>query len=89
MTGTADAVEVWIEDRGPGVPAGARSRLFEGRAIDAGAGANSGLGLGLQLSKALVEAMGGSIRYEDRSGGGAAFVVRLVADHSLVLDTPD
>ncbi|HEY0483306.1 MAG TPA: HAMP domain-containing sensor histidine kinase [Kofleriaceae bacterium] len=68
-----------VEDRGPGVPAELRTRIFEpfarGRATDRAAG--SGLGLGLAICRRIVDGHGGAIDVEDRAGGGARFVVRL------------
>jgi signal transduction histidine kinase len=68
-----------VEDRGPGVPAELRTRIFEpfarGRATDRTAG--SGLGLGLAICRRIVDGHGGMIEVEDRAGGGARFVVRL------------
>ncbi len=73
-------VEIAVEDEGPGVPPALRERIFErfGRLHDADtANVPSGLGIGLYLVRRIVEAMGGGIRVEDVSGGGARFVVRL------------
>ncbi len=68
-----------VEDRGPGVPDELRTRIFEpfarGRTTDRAAG--SGLGLGLAICRRIVDGHGGTVRVEDRSGGGARFVVRL------------
>jgi signal transduction histidine kinase len=61
------------------VPDELRTRIFEpfarGRATDRAAG--SGLGLGLAICRRIVDGHGGTVRVEDRSGGGARFVVRL------------
>jgi signal transduction histidine kinase len=65
-------------DRGPGVPAAARERIFEpffrlaGHAEQAG-----GVGLGLSLVKQIAERHGGSVRCEAREGGGSCFVLSL------------
>jgi signal transduction histidine kinase len=71
-----------VEDRGPGVPADARERIFEPFArgaerIDRSTG--PGLGLGLAICKRIVDGHRGTIRVEDRPGGGARFVVELPA----------
>jgi len=63
--------EVRIGDSGPLVPAELRARLFEPYFTTK----STGLGLGLNLSRAIVEAVGGSLDYED-SHGKKAFVVR-------------
>jgi two-component system OmpR family sensor kinase len=70
-----------VEDRGPGVPEDQRDRIFQpfargkNRATDRAAG--TGLGLGLAICKRIVDGHRGSIHVEDRSGGGARFVVTL------------
>jgi two-component system, OmpR family, sensor kinase len=73
-----------VEDRGPGVPRELRTRIFEpfarGRANDRSSG--SGLGLGLAICRRIVEGHGGTIRVEDRAGGGARFVVQLPASET-------
>lgn len=56
------------EDRGPGLPADARDRLFEPFVRGDGAGK---LGLGLALVQRIARAHGGDAFAEDREGGGA------------------
>jgi two-component system sensor histidine kinase KdpD len=70
-----DALEVMIADRGPGLKSGDLGRVFEKfyRASEAPGGA----GLGLAICKAVVEAHGGTIRAENRPGGGAIFILTL------------
>jgi signal transduction histidine kinase len=74
---TPGAVEVRVEDDGPGVPAEIEATLFQpfvtGRGRDA---KHPGTGLGLAIAARWVERHGGSIRYERREEGGARFVVR-------------
>nr|HET7859790.1 ATP-binding protein [Caldimonas sp.] len=73
-------ITVQICDRGPGVPAEMRERIFEpffrlpGHAEQAG-----GVGLGLALVKQIAERHGGSVRCEAREGGGSRFVMVLPA----------
>ncbi|QPF74392.1 HAMP domain-containing histidine kinase [Roseateles sp. DAIF2] len=76
----ADRLELRINDRGPGVPAEMRERIFEpffrlpGHAEQAG-----GVGLGLSLVKQIAERHQGSVRCEAREGGGSCFVLSLPA----------
>jgi two-component system sensor histidine kinase HydH len=67
------AVEIAVEDTGPGVDAGTRRRLFEPLVTTK----DKGIGLGLALVKRIAERHGGTVEYSDRPGGGARFTVRL------------
>jgi signal transduction histidine kinase len=69
------AIEIDVEDSGPGVDAATRRQLFEPLVTTK----ERGIGLGLALVKRVTERHGGSVRYSDRSGGGARFTVRLPA----------
>jgi two-component system sporulation sensor kinase C len=67
-----------VRDQGPGVPASARSRIFEPFVTTKGRGAaTGGMGIGLSLVRRSVEAMGGTIDIEDPPDGGAEFVIRI------------
>jgi two-component system, NtrC family, sensor histidine kinase HydH len=70
---TPDAVQLAIEDSGPGVSEAIRRRLFEPLMTDKA----RGIGLGLPLVKRIIERSGGSITYAPREGHGARFVLRL------------
>ena len=66
-----------IADRGPGVPEHDLKRVFDKFyriPIPEGAG---GTGLGLSICKGIVEAHGGRISAENRTGGGLRIVIRL------------
>jgi signal transduction histidine kinase len=69
-----------VDDEGPGVPPDERALVFgrfaRGRAASA-RGGTDGTGLGLALVAQHVAAHKGTIRIEDRPGGGARFVVEL------------
>ncbi|MBM4397547.1 MAG: sensor histidine kinase KdpD [Deltaproteobacteria bacterium] len=75
--GSQGEVVVWVADRGPGVPTGEESRVFEKfwRSRDAGNASvrAGGVGLGLAVCRAAVELHGGRIRVENLAEGGAAF----------------
>jgi signal transduction histidine kinase len=67
-----------VLDRGPGVPAAQRERIFEPFYRLPGASEREGgVGLGLSLVKSISERHGGTVRCEDRPGGGASFIVEL------------
>lgn len=69
-----------VADRGPGVPADLRGRLFERFARGGGDRAPSGgSGLGLAIVKAVADAHGGRVHLAEPDGGGARFVVTLPA----------
>jgi two-component system OmpR family sensor kinase len=65
-----------VADRGPGVPASERVRVFE-RFHRAPGSRGPGAGLGLAIARAVVDAHGGSISVAETPGGGATFVVEL------------
>ena len=71
------SIVVKIGDDGPGVKKDHVDRIFD--PFFTQRPASDGTGLGLFLSRKMVEEAGGSLRYEDRSGGGALFVVEVPA----------
>ncbi len=71
----ADAVEIDITDTGPGIAPEHLPRLFE--RFFTTRGDRHGTGLGLALTRAVVEAHGGSLQAESPPEGGARFIVRL------------
>jgi two-component system, OmpR family, sensor histidine kinase KdpD len=73
---TPDEVSVEVADRGPGVPAAERERIFDKFYRVPGA-RTGGAGLGLAICRGIVEAHGGRIRVADREGGGAVFCFTL------------
>jgi signal transduction histidine kinase len=64
-----------IEDNGPGVPESIREHLFE-PFISQSPGRER-LGLGLFLGASLLNMYDGRLLYEERSGGGASFVIEM------------
>ncbi|MEO6210984.1 MAG: ATP-binding protein [Gemmatimonadaceae bacterium] len=86
LSRTGTMIAISVADRGPGVPAAERERIFEPfyrperSTPDAG---SAGLGLSIALRLAMVQ--GGTLTYEDRSGGGSVFTLALpaVADSAM------
>ncbi|MFF4650416.1 ATP-binding protein [Streptomyces sp. NPDC001380] len=74
-----DRVELRVVDRGPGIPAEDRDRVFQPFQRLGDTDNTTGTGLGLALSRGLAEAMGGSLGVEDTPGGGATLVLTLPA----------
>lgn len=72
-----DAVELTVQDNGPGVPAAERESIFRRLYRGDASRSQRGLGLGLSLVKAIVEAHAGTVSIDDAAGGGARFTVRL------------
>jgi len=84
--GSAIAIDVRIEgakaalsvrDRGPGIPQEFIARLFQrfAQVNPLNNKTQRGTGLGLSICKALVQGMGGDIRYRAAEGGGSEFVI--------------
>jgi signal transduction histidine kinase len=73
-----DAAVLRVRDRGPGVPAAERERIFEPFYRLAGASeVHGGVGLGLALVRSIVQRHHGAVHCEDQEGGGACFALRL------------
>jgi signal transduction histidine kinase len=66
-------VDITVDDEGPGIAAGAQSRLFEPFFTTKG----HGTGLGLAITRQIVEAHSGTIACESRAQGGARFWIHL------------
>ncbi|MCP5524245.1 MAG: HAMP domain-containing histidine kinase [Verrucomicrobiales bacterium] len=72
-----------ISDTGIGIPAAERARIWERLYRGDKSRSQRGLGLGLSLVKAFVEAHGGTIRVDERPGGGTVFRLQLpVSPHA-------
>lgn len=74
-----DRLELQVLDRGVGVAAHEREKIFEPfHQVDAGqARSYPGLGIGLALVRRLVHAHGGGVDVAERAGGGSSFRVLL------------
>jgi two-component system sensor histidine kinase KdpD len=68
-----------VRDRGPGVPAEQRERLFEPFQRGPSRGESGGTGLGLAIARGAARAQGGDVVYRPREGGGSVFTLRLPA----------
>ncbi len=69
---------VSVADRGPGIPAAERDRVFERfYKVDRARGGPGGTGLGLSIARHIAERHGGRIWVEGREGGGSTFVAEL------------
>jgi two-component system sensor histidine kinase/response regulator len=69
---------ILVEDEGPGLPEDERQAIFE-KYVQRDA-RHGGVGLGLYVCKAVITAHGGTIRAENRPGGGARFILDLTRD---------
>ncbi len=67
------SVVIGVGDRGGGIPEQIRSRVFDPFFSTKG----EGTGLGLAITRHIVEAHGGSVTCEPRSGGGTLFRIAL------------
>jgi signal transduction histidine kinase len=73
------AAVVRVSDRGPGIPADERERVFEAfyRRSGTSEGEGGGVGLGLALVRRIAESHGGTVRALERAGGGTTIEVTL------------
>jgi len=79
---SSNAVSLFVEDDGPGVPEAARERVFDPYFTTK----PDGTGLGLAIVKKIVVEHNGTIKAEQSSRlGGASFVVNLPLPHSLAI----
>jgi len=72
---------VFVMDRGPGIPASERTKLFQRFAriahVDIDADESLSTGLGLAIARDDIEQMGGYLWFEPRAGGGSVFAFEL------------
>jgi signal transduction histidine kinase len=81
LTGTADSIELKIQDFGMGIPKDQQQNIFTKffRGDNAEKVNTVGSGLGLFLVQNIVEAHGGRIWFESEEGAGTTFYVSLPA----------
>lgn len=79
------ACRLWVMDRGPGVPAAHRARIFEKfhRVDDSLTASRPGSGLGLTIARALLRDLGGDLTYQPRVEGGSCFIVAVPSSAGL------
>jgi len=89
VTEASDVLNIWVADRGMGVPDAEKKHIFEQfHRIDSPDTASiGGSGLGLFIVRQLVEVQGGEIAVTDRDGGGSVFSFSLPRDPALVPGT--
>lgn len=75
---TPTGVALWVRDEGEGMSDDTAAHVFE-RFYRSGKGKDTGAGLGLAIVKAIIDAHGGSISVESRSGAGTRFTILLPA----------
>ena len=67
-----DVLVAEVSDRGPGIPAGEETKIFD-KFYRLHPQREGGVGLGLTICRGIIESHGGRIWAENRPGGGAAF----------------
>jgi signal transduction histidine kinase len=79
LRSAGDSVEIDVADRGPGIPAAEREKVFEPfyRLEASRSRETGGTGLGLAVARGIARAHGGDVTLRDREGGGLLATVRL------------
>jgi PAS domain S-box-containing protein len=83
VPGDEQAVEIWVQDEGPGIPEDLRERVF---AKFWRHGSRTGTGLGLFIVRGLVDAHGGKTWVETGDSGGARVRFSLPVGRPEALD---
>ena len=83
-----DALLVEVADRGPGIPAGEETRIFD-KFYRLHPPREGGVGLGLTICRGIIESHGGRIWAENRSGGGAMFRFTLALEKEQPVVLPE
>ncbi len=79
IAGAANAIEITIDDDGPGIPEAELPRVFQPfyRVEDSRSRDSGGTGLGLAIAQSIVQAHGGELILANRPGGGLRATIRL------------
>lgn len=77
IVSTGDALEVSVEDEGPGIPQDVLPRIFDRYFQTSQTKIRRGAGLGLAIASTVAKLHGGVVTAASRAGGGARFTVRL------------
>jgi two-component system CheB/CheR fusion protein len=72
-----EVAHVEVSDQGPGIPPEVAGKIFERFGRIGPIAKSGGLGLGLYLARKMVEAHGGSIRFESKPERGCTFIFEL------------
>ena len=85
-----DRLRISVLDRGPGIPAEERERIFDPFYRPSTTAPDvRGTGLGLSIARGLAVAQGGSVEFEPRPGGGSVFTLVLPGADGQVPDVDD
>jgi PAS domain S-box-containing protein len=87
---SGNGLRMSVADRGSGIPASFRNRIF-GKFEQADASSTrqqGGTGLGLSIAQAIVERLNGKIGFHDRKGGGTVFYIDLPEAEAPLVESP-
>lgn len=77
-----------LSDTGPGIPPEDQTTIFDPFQQGKAGLKHGGTGLGLPITKRLIEAHGGDIRFETEEGKGTTFIVHLPVQSKVAMPTP-
>ena len=80
LTRADGRIRIEVRDQGPGIPEEFRHRIFQkfSQADSSDARQKGGTGLGLNISKAIIERLGGTIGFDTETGVGTTFFFELL-----------
>jgi signal transduction histidine kinase len=79
---------ITVADRGPGIPAEERDRIFERFHRGSAAGSSGGFGLGLAIGRELARRMGGELDVDPDAAAGTSFALTLRTARSPADEPP-